>query len=362
MADTSIEWTATQKPDGTLVKGYSFNGWIGCVEDEDEPSVMSEECRLCYAREGQNHRVSKAKGLPLWGAQAFRQVTRREYWKKPLLWQREAKEAGERRRVFAFSLGDIFEDFHGSLIGDPGLLYTMGEIRDRFWQLTDATPDLDWLVLTKRPQNVIDMTPTAWRTEHYVNGQPVSSWPRNVWVGTTGGTQRGLERRLPHLMKIPAPIRFVSQEPQLELIRYGVDLDATANRFGLLSCPVCKGWLTVRKEGTVGPDVDGREQERECRWCRGSGCGIDWLIIGGESDKKKRARPFDIGWARSAIRELKPTGLPIFIKQFGSHVIGPAGLDGGGRQGVHLQGYKHSKAGDPNEWPPDLRIREWPTL
>ena len=296
MAETKIEWTGTPRPDGTIAPGYTFNGWIGCAEDEDEPGETSPECANCYAREGTNHRVSKGKGLPLWGTEATRQVTTAGYWRKPLQWDREAAAEGARRKVFCQSLSDVCEDFDGPLIGDTrgGTWRTLADVRAALWALIEATPHLDWLLLTKRPQNVLRMVPYRW------NGQgdnPGGAWPRNGWVGTTAGTQRGASRRVLWLIEIPAPVLFVSYEPALEAVDF--------TRLTIVEPRPPHGpgaWLNALTGHIEGPDdILPRH--------------VNWLITGGESGSN--ARPMDLGWARSARDQCKASGTSFFFKQQG---------------------------------------------
>lgn len=354
MAQTTIGWTATPGPDGTLHPGFTFNGWIGCSEDEEEPGEMSEECAACYAREGQNHRVSKAKGLPLWGPTAHRQVTSVSYWRQPLKWNALAKQLGVRLKVFCQSLSDIFEDFSGPLAGDVGgdlrPWRTLDDVRAALWLLIEQCDSLDWLLLTKRPQNVPLMVPAAW----------LQRWPRNVWLGTTAGTKRGAARRIPHLLAVPGvPVYFVSYEPALE------DVDF-------------RPWLRPRLPG------DPPQWRRSVQTPDGPREGLDWLIVGGESGK--RARPFDVAWMRRSIRQCKDAGAPIFCKQLGANVRdrNDAGFNGqpedawdldvlGGDVEDSPNGYREEYQGAPvrvrlrdragedwDEWPRDLRVREWP--
>ena len=158
MAENSgIEWTH-----------HTFNPWIGCDH-------VSPGCDNCYAEAGTNARVSRGKGLPLWGADAHRQVTSAGYWRKPLLWDREAAEAGERHKVFCASLADVFEDFRGDLLvtGSPRPLPRMealDDVRARLWALIEGTPNLDWLLLTKRPQHVLRMVPLPWVQGPWADG------------------------------------------------------------------------------------------------------------------------------------------------------------------------------------------------
>lgn len=159
MAQTSgIEWT-----DGT------FNPWIGCTK-------VSAGCKNCYAERDFDHR----KGRVEWGVHGTRSMTGASYWHTPLQWNAVAMERyGRRMRVFCASLADVFEKFDGKVIDahgaqlytDPrtGLLWknpadfsdlvplTLDHIRTKLKALWRATPNIEWLVLTKRPENIVEM-------------------------------------------------------------------------------------------------------------------------------------------------------------------------------------------------------------
>jgi protein gp37 len=213
-------------------------------------------------------------------------------------------------------------------------------------------------------------------------------WPLpNVWIGTSVEDQQRADERLPHLLRIPAAVRFISYEPALEAVDYHIDPDATMNRFGLLSCPTCRGWGVIRLRQA--PDVHGNEPERYCSACDSLGTGIHWVIVGGESGHG--ARPFDIAWARNAVRQCKAAGVPVFVKQLGAQpgeyiemapqTLSVHGADrdgdykcmqGTGTVPASVRSVRHDgktyatysmrdkKGGDPSEWPEDLRIREFP--
>ena len=120
MAENSnIEWTH-----------HTHNPWVGC-------SKVSPGCKHCYAERD----MDKRRGFAKWGDQGTRVVTSESNWRKPLAWDRKAKAAGERHRVFCASLADVFED-REELVAP----------RERLFALMSLTPNLDWLVLTKRPE------------------------------------------------------------------------------------------------------------------------------------------------------------------------------------------------------------------
>lgn len=217
MALTSIEWTGTPLarelviphdirvdnkvwlaagtyPVGHVVPGFTFNPWIGCMK-------VSEECDDCYAEELVTGRMGynptsndPRRRLVLWGppSTTARFRTSRDNWQKPHLWNRLAKLYGVRFKVFCASLADLFED-HPSL--PPW--------REDFFKLVEQCDAIDWLFLTKRADLVMGMVPAAWRER----------WPRHVWMGATTGNDRRARERIPHLRKVPAPVRFLSVEP-----------------------------------------------------------------------------------------------------------------------------------------------------
>lgn len=249
--NSKIEWTH-----------HSFNPWIGC-------SKMSAGCANCYA-ETYAGRFSMA----YWGPKAQRVRTSDENWRQPLRWNRQAEQDGVRRRVFCASLADIFET-NEQLV----------KWRRSLFHLIEQTTALDWLLLTKRPENVNDMVPAAWHN--------AGRWPRHVWVGTSVEDQAAAEERIPHLLDVPAPVRFLSCEPLLG----PVDLSRW------LLCDVCGGSGIYYDEIT--------QQNEYC----GCGPALEWVIVGGESGHKARVMHPD--WARTLRDQCNQAGVPFFFKQRG---------------------------------------------
>jgi protein gp37 len=177
-ATTNIEWT-----------DRTFNPWIGCTK-------IDPACKNCYASVDTFARVSRKRGVELWGPHADRHRTSGENWKQPRRWDRAAAAAGIRSRVFCASLADVFE---GRDDLEPW--------RRDLWTLIRETPHLDWQLLTKRPENITASLPPDWG-----NGYD------NVWLGVTAGDQAGADKRLPLLAQVPARVRFVSYEPALESV------------------------------------------------------------------------------------------------------------------------------------------------
>ncbi len=224
---TGIEWCH-----------HTFNPWMGCTK-------VSAGCKHCYA-ERENMRYGKHR----WGPGAQRQVTSDTYWQQPLKWDRKAAADGVRRRVFCGSWCDVFED-------RPDLVAP----RARLFELIEQTLHLDWLLLTKRPENI--SVPDDWYTD----------FPGNVWMGTSVEDQQTADERIPALLRAPANVRFLSCEPLL----------------GAVSLP----------------DTSQIHQ-------------IDWVIAGGESGPN--ARPMHPDHAYSLLDQCQAAGIPFFFKQWGEWV------------------------------------------
>jgi protein gp37 len=228
--NSHIEWTH-----------HTFNPWWGCQK-------VSAACDHCYAEIW-----AKRMGHQLWGPDSPRRFFGDSHWREPLRWDEEARASGVRERVFCASMADVFERRSD-----------LNAQRCRLWELIDRTPNLDWLLLTKRPQNIARIAP--WGT----------NWPANVWVGTSVENQTLAEKRLPFLLKSPAAIRFLSCEPLL------------------------------------GP-VDLRH------WFKRDGFHfIDWVIVGGESGGA--SRPMHPDWATSLLRQCQEFEVSFHFKQWGQWV------------------------------------------
>lgn len=236
---TAIEWT-----------DHTWSPWWGCVE-------VSPACDHCYARV-----LAHRLGFSVWGKDTPRRELSEVHWHQPYKWQRAAELEGVRRRVFP-SMCDPFE-FRGQ---DEKASGQIGRLRGDFFCLIEGTPSLDWLLLTKRPQNVRRMVPDRWHC----------GAPGNVWIGATIEDRAHLWR-LDQLRRVAARVRFLSIEPLLE---------------------------------DLGPlDL----------------AGIDWVIVGGESGPK--ARPMRPDWVRSIRDQCAVAGVPFFFKQWGEW--GPFGQAGVG--------------------------------
>jgi len=225
--DSSIEWT-----------DHTFNPWWGC-------SKVSPGCEHCYAETW-----AKRVGAKVWGTESDRRFFKDNHWAEPLKWNEDAKSLRQRPRVFCASMADVFED-----------RADLNPWREKLWYLIAETENLDWLLLTKRPQNIGKMV--KWS----------NVWPKNVWLGTTVEDQVRAKERLPHLLKHNAARRFLSCEPLIG----SVDL---------------RPWIGAK-------DL----------------FSIDWVIAGGESGG--HARPMLPSWARTLRDQCKDAKIPFHFKQWG---------------------------------------------
>lgn len=291
---TKIAWT-----------DHTFNPWVGCTK-------VSAGCANCYAETLMDKRYGRVK----WGKDNPRVRTSKSNWNLPLRWDRVAKSEGVRRRVFCASLADVF---------DADVPWGW---RNDLFVLIQKTPDLDWQLLTKRPENVVPMVTQI--GDHWLG----NAWLPNLWIGTSVEDQANADLRIPRLITIPAKVRFLSVEPLLGT----VDLEMALEEFQPLNADLSRNPAPVQ-----------------------------WVIVGGESGPK--ARPCNIEWIRSIVRQCREAGVPCFVKQIGSHPIirerelwQMAGCPEEWKPGDSLVRMKiaHPKGGDQVEWPEDLRVREFP--
>lgn len=294
-ATTKIQWA-----DATL------NPWEGCTK-------VSAGCANCYAEaRDRRHLVEKAghwgPGVPRRRVVGFEDMAR--------AMNRQAIREGRRLRVFP-SLCDWL---------DPEVPV---EWLAEFLRVVCETPNLDWLLLTKRPERFIArIACAATMAKTLEQEDKIEGWwtgrkcaPSNVWIGVSVENQETADARLPELLKIPAAVRFVSVEPMLG--------------------PVDLVW------GMHGGKVNGP--------CNVAG-KLDWGIVGGETGPW--ARPCNVGWIRAVVRQCNVAAVPCFVKQLGSKPYFDAAVSPcAGPMDLELR----DRAGaDPAEWPEDLRVREFP--
>lgn len=289
----------------------TWNPWIGCTK-------VSPGCDHCYASVSTPARAMKIA----WGAGQQRRRTSPSNWQQPLRWNEKAEKSGRPWRVFCASLADVFDN------------EVPDQWRDDLFVLIRATPFLTWLLLTKRIGNVRSMMPARYLAYPF----------HNVWLGATVVNQAEADRDVPKLLATPAAKRFVSYEPALGPVEFD---------------PL---WLRASPSAAY---QDGRVTSDMPAWTRIGAHALDWIIVGGESNQPgMRARPFDIGWARSTVEQCRDAGVACFVKQIGARPIryecamrercthpdcGPRSVTLRDRAGA-----------DPAEWPEDLRVREFP--
>lgn len=305
--DSKIEWT-----------DHTFNPWIGCTK-------VSPGCKHCYAEADMDNRRKRVT----WGINGTRSVTSYMYWRKVLAWNRDAEFSGERKRVFCASLADVFEYWEGQVVDSHGNglwwdtsqfeytgrpdkavisekytdvegtptfnhhteqkedheFLTLDIIRHFLFKLIEQTPHLDWLLLTKHPENIMKIVPEHWQ----------SKFPDNVWIGTSVEDQTAANKRIPELLKVPAAVRFLSCEPQLSEISF---------RWAQ--------WHDYKNRANGTPVM--HEGEQCISYGQYDGIkGVNWVIQGGESGHNKRQ--FDLQWAYKMRDECKEAGIAYFFKQ-----------------------------------------------
>lgn len=234
--NTKIEWA-----------DKTFNPWMGCTK-------VSPACDNCYAEELMDKRYGRVQ----WGAGKPRVRTAASNWSQPRKWNRQAEKNGTRPFVFCASLADVFDNEV-----DPAW-------RADLFKLIEETPNLVWLLLTKRVGNVYRM----------MDG---TRMPANVAIGATMANQAEYDRDRMKLAEIKFALHplftFGSFEPLLGLII----LDKNAP---------------------------------------------DWIIVGGESGSN--ARPMDLQWVRHLKSQAAELGRVFNFKQVGGRTADKGGhyLDG----------------------------------
>lgn len=220
---TAIAWT-----------DHTWNPWMGCHK-------VSQGCTHCYAETMTKNRM----GIPdIWGLTGRRQRTGPGVWRRPFKWNAEAySNLGRPARVFCASLADVFEDRPDTNAWRPDV-----------WDVIRECRNLDFQLLTKRPENIHRMVPDDWSAENYPN----------VWLGTSIEDNR-VAHRAHDLIQVPAVVHFVSYEPAIGPLDL-IDL------------------------------ID-----------------IEWMIVGGESGPGYR--PMDLEWARDMRTRCARLGIAYFFKQ-----------------------------------------------
>lgn len=306
---------------------------------------VSEGCRHCWAErmaarlsgpgkayDGLVSTASHFSCRPRWTGRA-RFVP--EMLERPLRWRKP-------RRIAVSLMGDLFhEDI------------AFEEIAAVFGVMA-ATPQHTYLILTKRPERMVEFH--EWLAASNVGYGPADhcviaagvkmgrpeflvprvEWPLpNVWVGVSAENQQTLEERWRYLAQVPAAVRWISLEPLLA----HVDL----------------GQLHKVGKHLVGNCEHSAEP--------------DWVVVGGESGP--RARPCHVSWITAIAAQCLNAGIPMHIKQLGSCPVDELEPTGRfrtheGRRQMEVTAKRYSisdsKGAVMDDWPPDLRVREWPEV
>ena len=343
---TKIEWA-----------DKTWNPWFGCTK-------VSPGCMNCYAAVSTPSRIQGVK----WGKGQPRKRTSEAYWKDPAKWDREAAE----------DLNDFYshEGLHGGHAHypkprPPRVFPSLCDWLDDevpiewladFLRVIYSTPNLDWLLLTKRPQNFASRLKAAIGVMHcdpMDYGDRIDAWikgeriPRNVWLGVSVEDQIRADQRIPILLETPARVRFLSCEPLLGLVD-----------------------LMLRNKLHGFPK---RVQADESAVYYSVSMLLHWVIVGGESGPG--ARPCNVAWIRSLVDQCKAANVACFVKQLGGKPFDPRKADNiPSRKLSHeseltdldaelfdqmvsamVMKLSHPKGGDPAEWPEDLAVRESPS-
>jgi protein gp37 len=227
---------------------HTFNPWIGCQK-------VSTGCLHCYAARDN----TRYQWVPEWGKDY--RLTSEDNWKKPIQWAKQAVKDGVTRRVFCASLADVFD----ANVPDQWQL--------DLWNLIDVTAKiggLEWLLLTKRPENILDFIPPFFNKPDY-----------QIRMGITCENQEMADKRIPILLNSWTGKNFISVEPMLS----NVDI-----------------FKAVGLPNRIAPHFSWRQ-----------GKGIDWVICGCESGTN--ARPCEYEWVRDLRDQCSLSSTPFFLKQ-----------------------------------------------
>lgn len=342
---TNIQWA--QNPDGS--PGETWNPVVGCTR-------VSAGCDHCYAFALHDKRfaangdaaraalmdpsalqlASRAEAIrgartagiklplpPQYDLPFSRVQLMPERLTKPFHWRKP-------RRVFVNSMSDLFhEDVPDEFI-------------DQVFAVMEMTPQHTFMILTKRPERMraymAGMEDEEALKSVMIRAEDDAGWPLpNVWLGVSVENQETVDERIPLLLATSAAKRFISAEPLLSPIALPPYI------------PFADGQGYRAARGALGPMLGSPR--------------LDLVIVGGESGPG--ARPCDIVWIRSIVRQCWVAGTACFVKQLGSHVISEPMAFGVGNSARVDGGHwrhkmSHPHGGSMDEWPEDLRIRQFP--
>lgn len=335
---TNIEWAEE-----------SWNPVTGCTE-------VGAGCANCYA-ERWSARIAGCSTV----TQRYKDVIGcNGHWNGTVLCHPDVLDKPSRwrkpRRIFVCSMSDLFH---------PKVPF---DFVHRVFGVMAQLPQHQFQVLTKRPEVALK----------YADCLP---WPRNIWLGTSVEDVASLKHRLPYLLKCPAAIRWLSIEPLLEeidLIRnivyineyYCARCEEWSEGGDEDYCPQCEKNYSQPTKDEKCPHCGESDYEAVCSSCEASGedgglssacCWeseimdcirrkLQWIVVGGENAPEWASRGVELAWVRNIRDDCQELGIPLFIKQFGTRWARQQDIRGKGR----------SKGQDMNDWPEDLRVREYP--
>lgn len=380
--DTKIQWA-----------DHTLNFWLGC-------DPVHTGCTHCYAQDyfkrfgivGKRRKTSEStcKQALKWDRNAASLMAHWESLQRKVSYQPRP----ERPRVFS-SMMDPFEDWTGPIVnakgeqlficcGCPAVNSTstplapvccgvnmwrplmMNDLRRDMFGLIDQTPNLDWPLLTKRPENIQRFWPP--RELQVTTPFSVEHRRENCWLLYSASDQASLEAGIGSLLACRdlVPVLGLSLEPLLGPIDLGLskalpiyrEADTVADRamsFDASGQPAC---------------VDSRTRPGR-GWCRHDGNmqpWVDWVIVGGESGPN--ARPCQLEWILDIVQQCEAAGVPCFVKQVGSNYSDePNGVCGHNTKWPFdvlpngpTKRLEHPKGGDPKEWPEAIRVQQSPEV
>lgn len=275
MENSNIGWTH-----------HTANLWWGCTEKPHQKGIHPG-CVNCYARDFDQRYQGDH-----WGARKPRRYIKSTL-AEILKWEKQAHKENTFRRVFTGSMMDLFERARPlvDLQGEPGSEYAhTGQLREHYLKhVIPATPHLLHLLLTKRPENILRMIPEAWKTNP----------PHNVMYGYSVSDQETAAFGLPYLLQVPG-YHFLSIEPllgEVDLRKYGCPETSWDGPYSYL----------------CGLGGDGNVCGVHGEFSRKLKDGIDWVITGGESGRKRRV--MNLKHMFSIVTQCEEAGVPVYVKQ-----------------------------------------------
>ena len=319
---TKIQWT-----------DETWNPIVGC-------SRISEGCKNCYAAStaksprlqqfSQYQKVSNWDGTVEWvESQIYKPIG----WKKP-------------KRIFVCSMGDLFHE-NVPFEWIDRVMAVMCYCKHHIFQVLTKRPDIAHLYFN---DYLPDVGP-SWKVVgkniavNFKRQIPL----RNVWLGTSVENQKVAGDRILPLMETSAAIRFLSCEPLLENLDLSQWLPEALGKGICDACGETGQLYAVDKSPVAGLAI--------CTQC----CPRpDWILVGGESGTK--ARPCHQDWIRSIIQQCQIAKVSVFVKQLGSHSLVSQPYIQGVAQSHYRISLKNRKGGDFDEFPDDLKVRQFPQI